>query len=158
MFTAILRSVCDQAEGNHAEVSPLVFTDGEDTPTFGGIISGNGLQLRISGIRLAVESDILITQLVNITNIGFSDHVVKISVGAEDFGSELSSLKIYLVSPSGKETLALEIDNSGNIITENIPVNIPHGEEWSIKLLGHYDSGTCISQSNSLTLYFRVVG
>ena len=78
------------------------------------------------------------------------------SVSAEDFGSELSTLKIYLVSPSGTETLILEIDDSGNVITENAPVNIPQKEEWSIKLAGHYDSGTAISQSNSLTLHFQV--
>ena len=97
MVSAIFRSVCDQAGWNRAEVSPLVFTNGEDTRTFGGIISADRLQVRFSGIPLTVESDIVITQLVNITNIGFSDYALKISVDAEDFGNELSSLKIYLV-------------------------------------------------------------
>jgi len=87
-----------------------------------------------------------------IGKIGF----LEISVGAEDFGSELCSLKIYLVSPSGIETLAVEFDDSGNVITENVLVNIPQKEEWAIKLAGHYDSGTSISQSNSLTLHFQV--
>jgi len=72
-ISAIFRSYCDQIGGNNAEVSPLVFTDGEDTAVFGGTISANRLQVRFSGIRLAVESDIVITQLVNITNIGFLD-------------------------------------------------------------------------------------
>jgi len=157
MISTILRSVCDQAGWNHTGVSPLVFTDGEDTRTFGGIISPNRLQVRFFGIGLAVESDIVITQLVNITDVGFSEHATKVSVGAEDFGTELSSLKIYLVSPSGTETLVVELDDSGNVITENVSVNIPQREEWAIKLVGHYDSRTPVSQSNSLTLHFQVV-
>jgi len=72
MVSAIFRSVCDQAGWNHAEVSPLVFTNGEDTRTFGGIISADRHQVRFSDIWLAVESNIIITQLVNITNVGFS--------------------------------------------------------------------------------------
>jgi len=156
MITAIFRSVCDQTRGDNAEVSALVFTDGEDTRTFSGIISADRHQVRFSCIWLAVESDIVITQLVNITNVGFSDCALKISVGAEDFGTELSSLKIYLVSPSGIETLVVELDDLGNVITENVPVSVPQKEEWAIKLAGHYDSGTSISQSNSLTLHFQV--
>jgi len=156
MVSAIFRSVCDQSGGNHAEFSPLVFTDGEDTQTFGGIISANRIQVRFAGIQLAVECDIVITQLVNITNVGRSDCTLEISVGAEDFGTELSSLKIYLVSPSRTETLVVELDDSGNVITENVPVNIPQKEEWTIRLMGHYDSGTPISQSNGLTLHFKV--
>jgi len=156
MIPAICGSVCDQTGANHAEVPSLVFTDGEDTSTFGGVISTDRIHVGFTGIWLAVESDIVITQLVNITNIGRSDCALEISVGAEDFGIELSSLKIYLVSPSWRETLVVELDDSGNVVTQNVPVSIPQKEEWTMKLAGHYDSGTSISQSNSLALHFQV--
>jgi len=140
-----------------AQVSPVVFTNGTDTSTCGGSLSTNATQVTFTSIPLAVESDITITQLVNITNTDDSDHSVQISVSSESFGSELTSLKLYLVSPSGAETLVVELDNSGDVITENVSVNIPQGQEWAIKLVGHYDSGTQ-SQSDTMTLNLQVTG
>jgi len=134
------------------QVSPMVFTSGEDTEKCGGTISANTTQVTFTSIPLAVESDIIITQLVNITNTDDSDHSVQFSVSSENFGNELSSLKIYLVSPSGTETLVVGLNDAGNIVTQNILVNIARGEEWTIKLVGHYNSGTSLSQNNSMAL------
>jgi len=139
------------------QVSPVVFTSGEDTEKCGGTVSTNGTQVTFTCIPLAVESDITITQLVNMTNTDDSDHSVRFSVSSENFGNELSSLKIYLVSPCGTEALVLELNDSGNVVTQNVSVNIPQSEEWTIKLAGHYDSGTSLTQTNSMTLSLQVV-
>jgi len=138
------------------QVSPVVFTSGEDTEKCGGKISTNATQVTFTSILLAVESDIIITQLVNMTNTDDSNHSLQVFVGSENFGTELSSLKIYLVSPYGTETLVVELNDSGNVVIQNISVNIPQSEEWAIKLVGHYDSGTSLSQNNSMTLSLQV--
>jgi len=138
------------------QVSLVVFTSGEDTEKCGGTISANTTQVTFTSIPLAVESDIIITQLVNITNTDDSDYSIQFSVSSENFGNELSSLKIYLVSPSGTETLVVELNDSGNVVTQSVSVNIPQSEEWAIKLVGHYDSGTSLSQTNSMTLSLQV--
>ena len=138
-----------------AGVNPIVFTYGEDTLQCGGSISPNSVKAVFTRIPLAVESDIVITQLINLTNVDSSDHSVKVSVSAEDFGSELSSLRLYLVSRSGTKTLVVELDDSGNVVKENVSVIIPREEEWTIKLEGHYDSGTLSSQSNTMALTFQ---
>ena len=141
---------------NQAEISPVVFTNGEDTRNCGGRISENSIQVIFIRMPFAVESDIVITQLVNITNTDSSDHGIQVSVSAEDFGSELSSLQLYFVSPLNIETLVVEFDDSGNVVLEKVLVNILKGDEWAIKLVGHYDSGTSSSQSNTMTLNFQV--
>ena len=138
-----------------AEDTPIIFTNGEDTLSCGGHVSMNSTQVTFAKIPLSVESDIVITQLINITNIDSIDHGLKISA-TEHFGSELSSLQLYLVSPSGTETLVLKLDDYGNSVTENISVNIPQGQEWTIKLVGHYDSGTSSYKNNSMILRLQV--
>jgi len=151
-------AICHQKSANMIfQVSPVVFASGEDTEKCGGTISTNPTQVTFTSIPLAVESNIIITQLVNITNTDDTDHSVQFSVSSENFGNELSSLKIYLVSPSGTETLVVELNDSGNVVTQNVPVNIPQSEERAIKLAGHYDSGTFSSQTNSITLSLQVV-
>jgi hypothetical protein len=157
MIFGLCGSIYGHNGGNSERNSPLAFTEGEDTSTCGGIISADCVHARFTGIPLAVESDAVITQLINITNTDSSDHDARISVVAEDFGIELSSLKIYLVSPTGAQTLVTELDNSGNVILENVQVSIARGQEWAIKLVGHYDSGTPKSQRNSFALCFQVV-
>lgn len=140
-----------------AEVSPVIFTSGEDTSTCSGTISTNATQVTFTNIPLAVESNITITQLVNITNTDNSDHTVTVSV-TENFNTEISALSLYLVSPSGSETLVVSINDSGTITVENVSVNIPLGEEWAIKLEGCYDSGTSSTQSNTMTMNLQVTG
>ena len=140
-----------------AEARPIIYTNGEDTSTCGGSISADSTRVTFTSVPLAVESDIVITQLVNITNRDSSDHSVHVYVADEDFGSELSSLKLYLVSPSGTETLVVELDDSGNVVVERVSVIIPQGEEWAFKLVGHYDSGTSSSQSNTMILIIQVM-
>jgi len=136
-------------------VSPVVFTNGEDTIICGGSFYANDTQVKFTCIPLAVESNITITQLVNITNTDSSNHYVHFFV-TENFETELSLLSIYLVSPSGIELLVVSINDSGVVTTENISINIPPGEEWTIKLEGHYDSGTPITQSNTMSITIQV--
>jgi hypothetical protein len=156
MIFGICEPICSQ-NGSLEPSSPLIFIEGEDTSTCGGIISADWVHVRFTGILLAVESNTVITQLVNITNTDCLDHDVRVSVGAEDFGIELSLLKIYLVSPTGTQILVTELDSSGNVIIENVQVSIAQGQEWAIKLVGRYGSGTLKSQRNSFTLCFQVL-
>ena len=138
------------------EAKPVVFTYGEDTSICGGYISADHTKVTFSNVPLTAESDTTITQLVNITNRDSSDHSVRVFVTQEDFGSELSSLRLYLVSPSGAETLVVELDDSGVVVKDDVSVIIPQREEWSIKLVGHYDSGTRSSQKNEMVVIFQV--
>jgi len=140
-----------------AAVSWVAFTSGEDTSTCGGDISTN-TSATFNNIPLSIGSNVIITQLVNITNTDSNSHTVQVSVSSENFGSELSTLKLYLVSPSASETLVVEMDGSGSVVTQNVPVNIPANQEWAIKLVGCYDSGTSGSQSKSMTLSIQVAG
>ena len=142
--------------GTQVKANPIIFTNGEDTLICGGSISTNPPGFKLTNVPLLVGSDIVITELVNVTNVDSSDHNMQISVYSEDFGNELSSLKIYLVSPTGTETLVVELDNSGNVIREMVTVNIPHGQEWAMKWVGHYDPGTLSCQKNSITFLFTV--
>jgi len=138
------------------EAKPVVFTCGEDTSTCGGSISADFTEVTFTNVPLTAESDTTITQLVNITNRDSSDHTLQVCVAVEDFGSELSSLKLYFVSPSGAETLVAELDDSGDVVKDDVSVRIPQREEWSIKLVGHYDSGTRSSQKNEMVVIFQV--
>jgi len=141
-----------------AQLSPVVFTSGDDTSVCGGSLSTNSTIATFTTIPLAVESQITITELVNVTNTDLSGHSVQVSVGSENFGNELSTLKLYLVSPSGTETLVVELDGSGAVIIDDISVNIPAGQEYAMKLVGYYDSGTTGSQTNAMTLNLQVTG
>ncbi|MFB0504589.1 MAG: hypothetical protein ACETWE_12210 [Candidatus Bathyarchaeia archaeon] len=138
------------------EAKPVVFTYGEDTSTCGGSISTDFTKVTFSSVPLTAESDTTITQLVNVTNRDSSSHSVRVFVTHEDFGSELSSLGLYFVSPSGTETLVVELDDSGDVVKDDVLVRIPQREEWSIKLVGHYDSGTLSSQKNEMVVIFQV--
>ena len=140
-----------------AEFSPVVFTSGDDTATCGGDISTN-TSATFSSIPLGIGANITITELVNVTNSDTSGHTVPLTVDTEDFGSELKILLLYLVSPTGSETLILRMDDSGAVETEGVSVNIPASEEWAIKLVGCYDGGTSSSQSNSLNINIKVEG
>ena len=139
-----------------AAVSPAIFSTGDDTSTCGGSLSTNATQVTFTSIPLAVESDITITELVNVTNSDASAHDVQVSVTSDDFGTELATLSLYLVSPSATETLVIALDDSGAVTTEDVTVNIPATQEYAIKLVGYYDSGTSSSVSNSMTLALRV--
>jgi hypothetical protein len=140
-----------------ATVSWVIFTNGEDTATCGGDLTTN-TSATFSSIPISVGSNITITQLVNITNTHSSAHTVTISVSSENFGSELSTLLLYLVSPSNAQTLAVKINGSGTVVTQNVQVSIPNGQVWAIELIGCYDAGTPGSQSNSMTLGIQVAG
>jgi len=107
-------------------------------------------------VPLTAEADTTITQLVNVTNRDSSDYTVQVCVAVEDFGTELSSLSLYFVSPSGAETLVVELGDSGDVVRNDVSVRIPQREEWSIKLVGHYDSGTLSSQKNEMVVIFQV--
>ena len=139
-----------------AEVSPVIFSDGADRVTCGGSLSTNATQITFASIPLAVESNITITELVNVTNGDSSAHDVQISISSEDFGTELSVLELYFVSPSATETLVIALDDSGDVTTEDVTVTMPASEEYAIKLVGHYDSGTTSSASNTMTLALQV--
>ena len=141
-----------------AGVSPAIFSTGDDTSTCGGSLSTNATQATFTSIPLAVESDITITELLNVTNGDTSAHDILISVSSEDFGTSLATLSLYLVSPSATETLVIQLDDSGAVTTEDVTVNIPSSQEYAIKLVGHYDSGTTTSESNSMTLTLQVTG
>jgi len=145
-----------------ATVSVVIFTSGEDTTACNGTIGTNATSVAFGspgpGIPLAVEADIIITELVNVTNTDSSAHNVEFSVGSEDFVAELDTLKLYAIAPDATETLVVELNGTGVIITQNVSVNILAGQEWAIKLVGHYDSGTSSSQSNSMTLNLKVTG
>lgn len=134
----------------------VTFAQGEDTSTCKGILFSQDTKIKLTDMPLAVESNITITELVNITNTDTSAHSVQISVDSEDMGSEVTAISLYLVSPTGSQTLVLEIDDTGTTTIQNIPVNIPATEEWAIKLQGCYDSGTLFTQSNTLTLNLQV--
>jgi hypothetical protein len=140
-----------------AAVSWVTFTSGEDTSTCGGDLSSN-TSITFSDIPLSIASNVTITQLVNLTNTDTNPHNVQVSVSSENFGSELSTLLLYLVSPSASETLIIRMDGSGSIVTQNVQVSIPASQEWAIKLIGCYDGGTSGSQSNSMTLSIQVAG
>ncbi|MHA2380761.1 MAG: hypothetical protein ACXADS_15935 [Candidatus Thorarchaeota archaeon] len=140
-----------------ADSIPIGYTEGKDTFICGGSISTDSALATFAHIPLAVGSDIAITQLVNVTNRDLSDHSVQVCVTAENFGSELSSLRLYLVSPSGKTTLVVELDDFGDVSKERVSVGIRQGEEWSVKLVGHYDSGVSPSQSNAMILTIQVM-
>ena len=140
-----------------AEISPVSFSSGADTATCGGDISTNTSAV-FSSIPLGIGSNITITELVNVTNTDTSDHTTPVTVDAENFGSELKILLLYLVAPNATEVLITKLDDSGAVDTENISVNIPAGEEWAIKLIGCYDGGTSGSQSNSMNLNIKVEG
>jgi len=117
------------------EAKPVVFTCGEDTSTCGGSISADFTEVTFTNVPLTAESDTTITQLVNITNRDSSD---------------------YFVSRYGAETLVAELDDSGDVVKDDVLVRIPQREEWSIKLVGHYDSGTRSSQKNKMVVIFQV--
>jgi len=140
-----------------ADIIPIGYTEGEDTFVCGGSISSDSTLATFTRIPLGVGSDIVITELVNVTNRDCSDHSVQVCVSAENFGIELSSLRLYLVSPSGKETLVVEFDDSGDIAKERVSVEINQGEEWSVKLVGHYDSVVSQSLSNTMILTIQVM-
>ena len=139
-----------------AGVSPATFSTGDDTSTCGGSLSTNATQVTFASIPLAVESDITITELVNVTNSDTSAHDIQVSVSSEDFGTELASLSLYLISPSATETLVIQLDDFGAVTTEDVTLNIPSSQEYAIKLVGYYDSGTTSSASNSMTLALQV--
>jgi len=141
-----------------ARRSPVVFSTGSDTSVCGGSLSTNSTIATFTTIPLAVESQITITQLVNLTNTDSSGHSVQVSVGAENFGSQLSTLRLYLVSPSGTETLVVELDTTGAVTTQGVSVSIPAGQEYAMKLVGYYDSGTVGTQTNTMTLNLQVTG
>jgi len=141
-----------------AKLSPVVFTSGSDTSVCGGSLSTNSTIATFTNIPLAVESQITITQLVNVTNSDSTGHSVQVSVGSENFGSELSMLRLYLVSPAGTETLVVELDTTGAVTTQGVSVSIPAGQEYAMKLVGYYDSGTLGSQTNTMTLNLQVTG
>lgn len=134
--------------------SPVGFKSGEDTSFCGG--SFNATNAEFTCIPLTIASNITITQLLNISNMDSSDHFVEFFV-TENFGSELSLLSLYLVLPSGVEILVVSINDSGIVVTENVLVNIPQKEEWAIKLEGHYDEGTPLTQSNTMSLKIQVL-
>ena len=140
-----------------ADGSPIGYALGEDTLNCGGCISTDSTVATFAGVPLGVGSDIVITQLVNVTNRHLSDHNVQVCVAVEDFSIELSSLRLYLVSPSGVETLVVELDDSGSVVTEKVSVRIRQGEEWSVKLAGSYDSGIPLPQSNKMMLALQVI-
>lgn len=141
-----------------ATLSPVHFTSGDDTPACGGTIGTNATSVTFTSIPLAVEANITITELVNVTNADSLAHTVTVSVASENFGNELTLLALYFVSPSGTQTLVIQLGDSGNIVTEDISVNIPLGQEWAIKLEGRYDSGTMSTQTNTMTLAIQVTG
>ncbi|MFB0503964.1 MAG: hypothetical protein ACETWE_09040 [Candidatus Bathyarchaeia archaeon] len=140
-----------------ADIIPIGYTEGEDTFICGGSILTDSTLATFTRIPLGVGSDIVISQLVNVTNRDSSDHSVQVCVTAENFEIELSSLRLYLVSPSWKETLVVELDDSGDIVKERVFVEIHQGEEWSVKLVGHYDSAVSPSQSNAMILTIEVM-
>ena len=137
--------------------SPIGYTLGEDTLNCGGCISTDSTIATFTGVPLGVGSDIVITQLVNVTNRDSSDYTVQVCVAVEDFGTELSSLRLYLVSPSGVETLVVELDDFGDVVTERVSVRIRQGEEWCLKLAGRYDSEIPPSQSNTMILALQAI-
>jgi hypothetical protein len=145
-------STADKADG-----SPIGYTVGEDTLNCGGCITTDSSWVIFAGVPLGVGSDIVITRLVNVTNRDSSDYTVHVCVGVEDFGTELSSLRLYLVSPSGAETLVVELDDFGDVVTERVSVRIPQREEWSLKLAGRYDSEIPPSQSNTMILVLQAI-
>jgi hypothetical protein len=136
--------------------SPVVFIDGADTGTCGGDTTTNNVSASFTSVWLCIASNITITQLANVTNSDTSAHDVTINVSSSDLGAPLNLLLLYLVSPSGSETLVVKMDDSGNVVTEGVAVNIPAGEEWAIKLVGCYDIGTPQSQTNQMTLSIEV--
>ena len=137
-------------------VSPVAFTDGADTSDCGGDTSNNA-SVSFNSIPLALGSNITITQLVNLTNSdGSNSHLVKVNVTSEDFGGTLDILLLYLVSPSGTETLVVKLDGAGDIVTEGVEVNILAGQVWAMKLVGCYDTDP--GSSNSMTLSLQVAG
>jgi len=140
-----------------ADIMPIGYTEGEDTFICGGSISSDPTLAVFTCIPLGVGSDIVITELVNVTNRDSSDHSVQVCVSAENFGMELSSVRLYLVSPSGKEALVVELDDSGDIAKERVSVGINQGEEWSVKLVGHYDSAVSRFQRNTMILTIQVM-
>ena len=140
-----------------ADGSPIGYTPGEDTLNCGGYISTDSTIATFTSVPLGVGSDIVITQLVNVTNRHSSDHNVQVCVAVEDFSIELSSLRLYLVSPSGVETLVVELDDSGSVVTEKVSVKIRQGEEWSLKLTGRYDLGMPPPQSNTMILVLQAI-
>jgi len=139
------------------DIIPIGYTEGEDTFVCGGSISSDSTLAVFTCIPLGVGPNIVITELVNVTNRDSSDHSVQACVTAENFGIELSSLRLYLVSPSGKETLVADLDDSGDIVKERVSVEINQGEEWSVKLIGHYDSAASQSQSNTMILTIQAM-
>jgi len=140
-----------------ADIIPIGYTEGEDTFICGGSISSDSALAAFTCIPLGVGSDIVITELVNVTNRDCSDHKVQVCVSAENFGIELSSLRLYFVSPSGKETLVVELDDFGDVSKERVSVGIRQGQEWSVKLVGHYDSAVSRFQSNTMILTIQVM-
>lgn len=137
--------------------SPVAFTNGTDTDTCGGNTVTNNASVSFSSIPLTIGANITITQLVNLTNSdGSNSHDVNVTVSSDNFGTELEILLLYLVSPTGSETLVVNIDDSGNVVTDKVSVTIPAGEEWAIKLIGCYDDGTSQSQTNQMTLNLEV--
>lgn len=92
------------------------------------------------------------------TSTDSSSHSVQVSISSGNFGSQLSNLKLYLVSPSGIETLVMELDGSGVVITDDISVNISAGQEHAMKLVGCYDLGTLGPQTNTKILHLQVTG
>ena len=138
-----------------AQVSPVTFTSGGDTATCGGTITSDASQVSFATVPLAVESDIIITELVNLTNTDASAHDVQVSVSTDDFGTELDALALYLVSPTATQTLVVELNGSGTVTTDDVTVNIPAGEEYAIKLVGHYNAGQSAA-TNSMTLDLQV--
>ena len=49
----------------------------------------------------------------------------------------------------------MALDGSGAVTTEDVTVNIPAGEEYAIKLVGHYNAGQSAA-TNSITLNLQV--
>ena len=140
-----------------AEYTPVVFTNGSDTSTCGGDTVTNNASATFSSIPLAIGSNITITELVNLTNSdSTSGHAVKITVSSKNFTSSLSILLLYLVAPGGSETLVVKIDDSGNVVTENVEVTIPASQVYAMKLIGCYDSGTSGSEANEMKLNVQV--
>ncbi|MDH5439116.1 MAG: hypothetical protein OEZ48_13165 [Candidatus Bathyarchaeota archaeon] len=137
--------------------SPVVFTDGEDSEECGATVPfQNNASVSFTSVPLTIASNVTITQLVNVTNSDTSDHNVTVDVSSHNFDANLTILLLYLVSPSGSQTLVVKLGDSGSLVTDDIQVEIPAGEEWAVKLIGCYDDTTLESKTNTMTLTIRV--
>ena len=142
----------DSSFSNTIGTSDIKFTSGADTSSISGTIGANGSSFTATGLPLIAGVEARVSIAVNITNTIASSRTINLQLNTEDFGTELTQLKVYLVEVDGTEHLAVELDGSGTATTSTSgDQTIPASSIWSVKIITEMDP-TAAATSKTLSL------